>query len=50
MADNNSSSSVASVAIVILVILAIAAGIWFFTRGGGAEAVDGPDIQVELGE
>ncbi len=49
MADN-SSSNVASVAIVILVILAIAAGIWFFTSGSGADAVDGPDIQVELGE
>lgn len=45
----NSSSNVASVAIVILVILAIAAGIWFFTAGGGSEAADGPDIQVELG-
>lgn len=49
MADD-SSSNTASVAIVILVILAIAVGIWFFTRGGGTEVVDEPDIQVELGE
>lgn len=48
MAD--SSSNTASVAIVILVIIAIGLGIWFFTQGAGQEAVDSPDIQIELGE
>ncbi len=47
MAD--SSSSTASVAIVILVIIALGFGIWFFTRGGGADAPDAPDVNIELG-